>query len=167
MLDDGVLASCYADATDHGITLFAEDVAIARAAIFVATGSALLGGKNKDAPALYGLLCRANNLLIGSPANTQPTTLAPQPNSTEPRVEVALQGEPGYLLNAACVRALTEAANKAGVDRVTFGVMAPDEPLPRYVGIVSESVENLNATPPTVGEKSGNADQGDSAKRAE
>jgi hypothetical protein len=72
MLDDGVLASCYGDAIDSGITLFAEDVTIARAAIHVATGSALLSGKSKkaikDATALYGLLCRANNLLIGSPA---------------------------------------------------------------------------------------------------
>ncbi len=83
MLDDGVLASCYADAIGRGIHLFAEDVAVARAAIFVATGSELLSGKSKraihDAPVLYGLLCRANNLLIGAPTAIAPPAPAGVP----------------------------------------------------------------------------------------
>lgn len=54
----------------------------------------------------------------------------------------------GYTLPAECVVALVEQAQKARQDRVTFGVMipTPGEPLPaRYAGVVSESVENLQA----------------------
>lgn len=62
----------------------------------------------------------------------------------------------GYILIPAAVEALLEKARQFGQDRVTFGVMQPDAGpagLPRYVAVVSESVEMLEASIPCTKEQ--------------
>ena len=54
-----------------------------------------------------------------------------------------------YELPDACVRALIDAAERAGVEHVTFGVMIPDTGplgLPWYSGVIREDVSKLRAS---------------------
>ena len=54
-----------------------------------------------------------------------------------------------YELPDACARALIEAAERVGVEHVTFGVMIPDSgPLgvPWYSGVIREDVSTLRAS---------------------
>lgn len=66
----------------------------------------------------------------------------------------ALENSPvettGYVLHSACVKALLEAADRAGVEHVTFGVMDPKSgfhpDLPGYIGVIREDVAKLKAS---------------------
>jgi hypothetical protein len=54
----------------------------------------------------------------------------------------------GYVLPAAAVQMIVDAADSAGVERISFGYLEPNPPplrIPLFTGIVSESVENLRA----------------------
>lgn len=54
-----------------------------------------------------------------------------------------------YELPDVCVKMLIEAAERAGVEHVTFGVMVPDAGplgLPWYSGVIREDVSKLRAS---------------------
>ena len=73
--------------------------------------------------------------------------LAPPQDLPEAR-ETCSEGIGDYMLISPAVKELLDAAKKYGQDRVTMGVMAPGEGpmgLPRYIAVISESVENLIA----------------------
>lgn len=69
LLEENTLRDCMRDATDCSVALTPEEVAVARALILRALGSALLNGERGalvDAGTIYRMLCSANGLLIGT-----------------------------------------------------------------------------------------------------
>lgn len=70
MLHPGTLAACLDDALNSDMGVTAKEIAVARALLFLVSGSALMDGDKKaikDAGTLYRMVCAANNLLIGRP----------------------------------------------------------------------------------------------------
>ena len=70
MIHPGTLAACLDDAMNSDIGVTAKEIAVARALLYVVSGSALMAGDKKainDSGTLYRMVCAANNLLIGRP----------------------------------------------------------------------------------------------------